>query len=86
LPSDTFENDPEKGLGVREWVSRENVKPIHVLSFKSALEGAMENGVQVYFVDEATQRKIETAADHGHSILKAIPSENERRGINVRIL
>lgn len=43
----------------------------------------IENGVQVYFVDKPTFKKIQGAEDHGLSILKTLESENQRRGKNV---
>lgn len=86
LPSDKFKTDPDKGLGENEWTSEERVKPIKKLEFKSTLDAMLENGVQVYFVDEGTNRKIKKSADHGLSILSNLKSENELRGINARLL
>jgi len=43
----------------------------------------IENGVQVYFVDQATFSELKKAPDHGLSILKKLESENQKRGQNV---
>ncbi|MBI4158266.1 MAG: hypothetical protein HY505_01420 [Candidatus Yanofskybacteria bacterium] len=84
LPSDTFACDPNKGLGVYEWTSKEKVKPVRKIEYSSTLDAMLENGVQVYFMDEETHRKIEVSKDHGLSIYRELESENQRRGINIR--
>ncbi len=84
LPSDSFETDPNKGLGVYEWTSKQKVKPIEKIEYTSALDAMLANGVQVYFIDEETHKKIEQSPDHGYSILQGLESENQRRGANVR--
>jgi hypothetical protein len=38
------------------------------------------HGVQVYFVDKKTYKKIQKASDHGLSIINSLPSENEKWG------
>jgi len=84
LNGDTFQNDPTKGLGKDEWVSKENVKPKESIEYKSALTVALEQGVQVYFVDEATSKAIKESDDYGLSILQKLESENQRRNLNVK--
>jgi hypothetical protein len=84
LPSDTFETSPHRGMS-NEWVSKEGVKPVEVIEHTSALDAMLENGVQVYFVDEATYQQIRRAEDHGYSILKSLESENQKRGVNVKL-
>jgi hypothetical protein len=86
LPSDTFISDPTVGLGTYEWTSSENVKPIKVIEYPSVLDAIIENGVQVYFVDESMRASIDNAPDHGLSILRGLESENMRRGVNVKVL
>ncbi len=86
VPSDTFVNDPDKGLGPNEWVSRESVPAIREIDYPSALDAALERGVQVYFVDRATDLAIRASDDFGCEILKGLQSENQRRGVNVREL
>ncbi|MDO8686790.1 MAG: hypothetical protein Q7K11_01095 [Candidatus Berkelbacteria bacterium] len=84
LPSDTFICDPNKGLGVYEWTSKEKVKPVRKIEYLSTLDAMIENGVQVYFIDEETFEKIKQSDDHGYSIFQSLQSENQRRGTNVR--
>ena len=86
LPSDSFENDPHKGLGFDEWTSKQKVKPVKTIEYDSTLNAMIENGVQVYFVDESTHTRIEQSEDHGNSILSELESENQRRGINIKKL
>lgn len=86
LPSNTFESDPKRGLGEYEWASKTSVKPIKKIEYPSALDAMLENGVQVYFVDDNTYRQIKESEDHGFSILKNLKSENQRRGINIKLL
>ena len=82
LPSTTFENDPEKGLGELEWTSKEVVDPTGKEEHESALDAMVNHGVQVYFVDAETFVAINAAPDHGLSILHSLTSENQRRGVN----
>ena len=82
LPNDTFTTDPNKGLGELEWASSEPVRPTHKEEHESALEAMLNHGVQVYFVDKATYDAIQSAPDHGLSILKTTTSENQRQNIN----
>jgi len=44
----------------------------------------IENGVQVYFVDGETHRKIRASKDHGLSIYRELESENQKRGVNIK--
>jgi hypothetical protein len=46
----------------------------------------IENGIQVYFVDEVTLKTIRKADDYGYKILTELISENEKREQNVRLL
>lgn len=69
LPSDLFETDLDKGLRDLEYTSAETVEPVESESFDSALEAMLENGVQVYFVDQETFRKIEESDDDGEAIV-----------------
>lgn len=83
LPGDGFKPSPHEGMS-NEWASKERVKPVKVLEYNSALDAMLENGVQVYFVDEATYQQIRNAKDHGYSILKNLESENKRRSTNIK--
>ena len=82
LPSDTFETDPDKGLGALEWTSDHPVVPSHKEEHHSALDAMLEHGVQVYFVDPETYQKWRTAPDHGLALMKTLISENQKRNIN----
>ncbi|TSC78125.1 MAG: hypothetical protein G01um101433_412 [Parcubacteria group bacterium Gr01-1014_33] len=86
LPSDHFESDPKHGMGEYEWHSPQKVKPIKKMQFSSALDAAIQNGVQVYLVDKETFQRIEKSKDHGLLILQKLESENQRRGINIKSL
>lgn len=77
LPSETFETDPEKSRTGREWTSKPAVKPIDKIEYKTGLEAMLENGVEVYFVNEKTFEEIREAEDHGLEILKTLKPENK---------
>lgn len=83
VPSDSFENNPDIGLGEYEWTSKEAVVPVDKIEYPSKLQAMLNNGVQVYFIDKATHRKIQDSDDHGLSILQSLQSENQKTGINV---
>lgn len=82
LPSDTFVTNQELSMGTMEWVSKLPVKPTRKEEFSSGLQAMIENGVQVFFVDDDTWKQILESDDHGYGILSRKISENERLGIN----
>src|SRR3989344_850823 len=82
VPSDSFQNDPTKGLGEYEWTRREKVTADRVIQYASVLKAMLQNGIQVYFVDTQTHQKMKASDDHGLSILQKLESENQRTGIN----
>ena len=86
VPSDSFDYDPNLGMGDREWTSRESVKPIEEKLYPSALDAMIDNGVNVYFVDKQTFDIIKVADDHGLSILLSLTSENQKRGKVIKSL
>ena len=86
LPSDSFEISQGRGLGNYEWASKVPVKPIKTIEYDSVVDTIIGNGVQVYFIDEDTYRKIEASDDHGRSIYNSMESENQHRGVNVKKL
>lgn len=86
LSGDSFEVNQGRGLGNDEYVSKEPVKPFKIIEYKSAIDAMMENGVQVYFIDQTTYEKIQKSKDHGHSIYLQLKSENQKRGINIKPL
>ncbi len=86
VSSDTFDFDPDKGMGEKEWTSRKPVRPKSETRYPSALDAMVQNGVQVYFVDKKTFDEINSADNAGYDILTELVSENERRGENVKSL
>lgn len=70
LPNDTFENDPEKGLGELEWTSKDPVTPTGKEYVPSALADMIKQGVKVYFVDTETYQRIRGSSDDGESIME----------------
>lgn len=85
LPSEGFSHDPKRPAK-QEWVSHDAVMPIERMDFPSALDAMMDAGVQVYFTDDATLKRIQTAPDHGLSIIHSLESENAHRGRSTREL
>lgn len=86
LPSDSFEINRGRGLGNDEYASKEPVKPVKTIEYPSAVDAMIENGVQVYFIDQDTYEKIQTSKDHGCAIFNSLKSENQRRGTSVNSL
>lgn len=80
LPPETFTHDETKSK--REWTSKFGVKPTAKLEYTSGLEAMIDNGVQVYFVNEETFKQIRSSKDHGLKILEKIESENKKLGKN----
>jgi hypothetical protein len=79
VPSDTFDYNPNLGMGEKEWTSSKPVKPTKETTCSSALDTMIKNGVNVYFVDRDTFKKINNSNDNGFSILLSITSENKKR-------
>lgn len=79
VPSDTFNYDPNLGMGDKEWTSSEAVNPTNETDYPSALDAMIENGINVYFVDRQTFDAMNAANDHGFSILLPLTSENKLR-------
>ena len=86
VPSDSFDYNPNLGMGEKEWTSREPVKPINETSYASSLDTMVDNGVQVYFVDKTTFKDIWDADDYGKEIISGLTSENSRLGKNIKTL
>lgn len=85
LSGDGFYSDLSKGPA-REWVNKSPVKPIAKEMMPSALDAMINHGVQVYFVDEATLNRFKEAkeTDQKIDVLASLPSENQRRGVNIK--
>lgn len=86
VPSATFDFSPDLGMGDKEWTSSESVRPIRETDYPSALDAMIENGVNVYFVDRSTFDAMNSADDHGFSILLSLTSENKLRNKVVKPL
>lgn len=67
----------------REWFSQQPVKVVEETTFSSGLMAMITQGVQVYFTDRKTYKKIQTSADHGLSVLNTLDTENEKWGFPV---
>ena len=81
LPKDTFEKIGKE----YEWQSFQEVNPVEIKNFTSVVDGAMECGAQVYFVnEEGVFDRIVEDKNNRATILKDLVSENQKRGINVK--
>lgn len=83
LPSESFDFDVHRGLGRREWASKEKVRPVEKKDHESAIDTMIEHGVQVYFVGEDFFQQLKISEDKG-GILNKIESENQHRGQNIK--
>lgn len=86
VPSDTFDYNPNLGMGDKEWTSSVSVKPKKEILYPSALDSMIENGVNVYFVDKDKFNAINNADDNGLNILLSLVSENRKRNKIVKPL
>lgn len=68
-----------------EWQSLNEVKPVEVKTYVSVIEGMLENGVQVYFIDDNPLfDQIRENIDHRAPIVKNLVSENQKREFNIK--
>jgi 8-oxo-dGTP pyrophosphatase MutT (NUDIX family) len=79
VPSDNFDCNPNLGMREKEWTSSEPVRPLKETFYTSALNTMIENGVNVYFVNEETFKDIRNSKDHGQGILNSLTPENQKR-------
>lgn len=88
VSSDSFDYDPNLGMGDKEWTSTTPTKPISENKVSSSLESMLENGVQVYFVNPKDFKKItELESEWGDlDTLVNLKSENELRNKNFKTL
>lgn len=61
FPGEGFTTDPDRGLGVREWMSKHHIEPQAKEEHHSALEAMLVSGVRVYFVDKDTLKQFHAA-------------------------
>src|SRR6266481_438348 len=74
LPSANFEKVGKE----YEWQAFHEVMPVEVQEFKSVVDGMMECGAQVYFInDEALFDRIVSEKDRRAPILRQLISENQ---------
>jgi hypothetical protein len=81
LPSDSFEKIGKS----YEWQSFKEVTPKEIKSFSNSLDGMIENGVQVYFIDDNSifDLIVENKTNRA-PILQKLPSENERQNKDIK--
>ncbi|MCH7641227.1 hypothetical protein IID22_03460 [Patescibacteria group bacterium] len=82
LNPETFEHNLEFGGSGDEWTSKVAVKPIGRDDYASGLQAQLDNGIQVFFVDDETFERIDKSDDHGNEIIRGLKSENELKNIN----
>lgn len=81
LPAESFEKVGKE----YEYQSFQSVLPITATFFDSAIDGMMNCGVQVYFInDETIFDKIVINKEHRAPILRGLISENQRNSINIK--
>ncbi|MDP3954327.1 MAG: hypothetical protein Q8Q06_02830 [bacterium] len=81
LPTETFEKVGKD----YEWQSFVEVTPTEIKEFGSVIDGMLECGVQVYFInDENTMDSIVAQKDNRAPILPSLTSENQKRNINIK--
>ena len=81
LPTETFEKVGKE----YEWQSFTAVEPIEIKSYDSVIDGMMQNGVQVYFVNNnAIFDQIVNNKSHRSPILKTLTSENQKHNLKTK--
>ena len=75
LPISNFTCDINKGLGKNEWTAVVPIRPLSKQVFASGLNAMLENGIVVYFIDEAGLRAFRASADK-HEYLKKLNNAN----------
>ncbi len=74
LPASSFTFSANKGLGLYEGVSKEEVSPFTQINFSSALSAMLHFGVKVYFVDK--KQFIEISKINDNSWLSYLEKNN----------
>jgi hypothetical protein len=72
LPSKPFKFHPERNMAEIEWTSTQAVEPTDKEEYGSGLQAMQRQGVDVYFVDEATFEAIKQSDDQGKSIIDSL--------------
>lgn len=81
LDSVSFECDESQDDSSDEWTSTSAVIPIDKEVYASGLQAQLDYGVQIYFVDTDTYRRIIEAGKDLGNILRTLTSENQRLGL-----
>jgi hypothetical protein len=82
LRPDDFEFNPNIGI----WTSPKPVVSTSEEDVLSGLDAMIEAGVQVFFVDQETFKRIKESSDQRLEILRNLVSENMKQNKNVRQL
>lgn len=81
LPMETFEKVGKE----YEWQSFTAVEPIEIKSYDSAIDGMIQNGAQVYFINNnAIFDQIVNNKSHRSPILKTLTSENQKHNLKTK--
>lgn len=75
LNPEGFEYNPDIGI----WTSPKPVETISQEDIPSGLEAMIEDGIQVFFVDQETFNQFKESPDKRGEMLRNLTSENERR-------
>ena len=76
----------EFNSGVGVWTSLRPVEPISKEEVTSGLNAMIDAGIQVFFVDPETFKRIKESSDNGLEILRNAISENMKQNKNVKFL
>ncbi|MBU4453205.1 hypothetical protein KKH24_03010, partial [Patescibacteria group bacterium] len=66
-----------------EWTCQVDVETKAETEYESTLDAMIENGVQVYFVNDEQFQEMTKLGFEKVDILKKLQSENQLRGVNV---
>ena len=78
LPGENFQKIGKE----YEWLSLEAVSPMDTMKFPSVIDGMIECGAHVYFIDdEKLFDRIVAEKDNRTPILATLISENKKRGL-----
>jgi translation elongation factor P/translation initiation factor 5A len=83
IDNKNFECHLDKGMGKDEWVCSDEVTIKNAEEHDSVLRAMIDEGVQVYFVDESTFEQICQSEYGGVDVLNGLVSENQSRQVNV---
>ena len=71
LPIESFSFSADRGLGIYEWMSKENIEPLSKIDFFSALDAMKQFKVKVYSLSsEQFKRYLELSGEKQETYLK----------------